>query len=276
MRRLKQIHKSRINLAGVPLLLASKYCVAQNDVVDPLPDQTANPSGTTVDLEPVIVIGIRASRTSVQNSKREQIEIVDSIVAYDIDGLPDGSVGEALKQITGTQIARDKGESDNVAIRGLSEAQTNHREIFTAGAGRTLNYADIPAELIARIDAYETSLAAQTDGGIGRLLNLRTFRLFEFKFAKRVVALRQIVVRNFGAYFPVNSNIGNYLVGNPSLFRDSGALRSAVNVAGSSPSAGYPRSRWTGEETTRTGYAMAHLRTDRTFVRSTATAMTYT
>lgn len=149
-----------------------------NDEAASLP----NAADADVELAPVIVTGVRASLASGQEIKQDKIEIVDSIVAIDIDKLPDISVGEALQRVTGIQIGRDRGEAAAVAIRGLTQVETtlNGREIFTAGSGRTLDFADIPSELIAGIDVYKSSSAHHLEGGIGGLIDLRTRRPFDF------------------------------------------------------------------------------------------------
>lgn len=137
----------------------------------------------TFDLGKIVVTGKRVSLATAQEIKRDKVEIVDSVIADDINKLPDFSVTDALQRITGVQIARDRGEGANVAIRGLTQMETtlNGREVFTAGAGRNLDFAGIPSEMVAGIDVYKTSSAQQIEGGIGGLIDLRTRRPFDFK-----------------------------------------------------------------------------------------------
>ena len=135
-----------------------------------------------VPLSRIVVIGQRASLATAQAIKREQPGIVDSVVADDIIKLPDFSVTDALQRVTGVQILRDRGEGGGVTVRGLTQMETtlNGREVFTAGTGRSLDFADIPAELVAGIDVYKTSSAEHIEGGIGGLVDLRTRRPFDF------------------------------------------------------------------------------------------------
>ncbi len=130
----------------------------------------------------VVVDGKRASLMSAQDIKRQRLGIVDAVVAEDITRLPDISVTDALQRITGVQILRDRGEGAGVAIRGLTQMETtlNGREVFTAGTGRNLDFADIPAELLAGIDVYKTSSADLLEGGVGGTIDLRTRRPFDF------------------------------------------------------------------------------------------------
>lgn len=145
-------------------------------------------------LPSVVVTGKRASLASAQEIKRDALEIVDSVVAEDINKLPDFNVTDALQRITGVQIGRDRGEGAGVAIRGLTQMETtlNGREVFTAGVGRNLDFTDIPAEMVSGIDVYKTSSADHIEGGIGGLINLRTRRPFDFTGRKLIGSARLI------------------------------------------------------------------------------------
>jgi TonB-dependent receptor len=95
-------------------------------------------------------------------------------------------VAEALQRISGIQITRNYGEGSSVAIRGLSQVQTeiNGRDSFSANGGRGLSLEDIPSELLAGVDVYKDPSAEQTEGGIGGVINLRTRQPFDFKGLK--------------------------------------------------------------------------------------------
>lgn len=153
----------------------------------------------------IVVVGQRMRLSTAQEIKRERLEIVDSVVADEINKLPDFSVSEAMQRITGVQMARDRGEgsatqanysannarlSPGITIRGLPMVETlfNGREVFTAGGGRTFNFADIPAEMVSAISVYKTLSAEHLEGGIGGLVDLRTRHPFDF-------AGREVVVK---------------------------------------------------------------------------------
>lgn len=135
-----------------------------------------------VTLNTITVTGTRSSLESSEARKRYANQIVDSIVASDIGKLPDTNVADALQRVTGVQVTQDQGEGQTVAIRGLTEIETqlNGNTIFTAAGGRSLNFEDIPAELMAGVDVYKTPTADQIEGGIGGIVNLRTHRPFDF------------------------------------------------------------------------------------------------
>ena len=63
-------------------------------------------------LPSVLVTGKRASLMSAQEIRRDKAEIVDSVVAEDVDKLPGLSDTDALQRITGV-----------VAIRGLTHVE---------------------------------------------------------------------------------------------------------------------------------------------------------
>ena len=153
-----------------------------------------------VELQTFVVSGVRASLASAQEIKREKFEIVDSIVADDINKLPDYNVTDALQRITGIQILRDRGEGSRVTIRGLSQMENtlNGREVFTAGLGytggpsRQVDFADIPSEMVAGINVYKSASADHIEGGIGGLIEMITRRPFDFEGFEAIGSVRLV------------------------------------------------------------------------------------
>lgn len=175
---------------GVLLTFYTSTAFAQHVPTEPAVVASGSNSPETL----VIATGVRASLATAQGIKQDKIEITDSVVAEDINKLPDFNVTDALQRVTGVQILRDRGEGAGVAIRGLTQMETllNGREVFTAGWGRNLDFADIPSEMLAGIDVYKTSSASQVEGGVGGTVDLRTHRPFDFNGRKVVAAVRQI------------------------------------------------------------------------------------
>jgi TonB-dependent receptor len=178
--------------AGLLLVagVAADSCRAQQVSAPPAPASAPR----VVALDRIVVIGARASLASAQQIKRDAFEIVDAVVADDINKLPDFSVTDALQRIAGVQIARDRGDGTATAIRGLTQMETtlNGREIFTAGTGRNLEFADVPAEMVAGIHVYKSASAEQIEGGISGLVDLRTRRPFDFESRESVVSARRV------------------------------------------------------------------------------------
>ena len=183
---------------------AQSGAVTQGDAGAPAASQSAPvattppPAGVST-VNEVVVTGVRASVLSANLIKRNADEIVDSIVASDIGKLPDNNVAEALQRISGIQITRNYGEGSGVAIRGLTQVQTelDGRDSFSANGGfaggatngRGLSLEDIPSEMLAGIDVYKDPSAEQIEGGIGGVINLRTRMPFDFKGPKLAASI---------------------------------------------------------------------------------------
>lgn len=182
---LMRVKPVRLLKTGVFTLIASHACLssAQSTADDGARRSTPDEHAKTGVLREVLVVGMRASLDSALEIKRDHLEIVDPVVADDIAKLPDTSVSDALQRVTGLQITRDRGEGTGITIRGLTQMEMtlNGREVFTAGAGRTLDFADMASESLSGIDVYKTSAADQMEGGVGGLINLRTRRPFDFR-----------------------------------------------------------------------------------------------
>jgi iron complex outermembrane receptor protein len=154
------------------------------------PDKTAEdkaaaakaPVEQTVVLDTFVVNSVRASLISAQETKASAPVFVDSIVAQDVGKLPDNTVADALQRIAGIQVAHAAGEANTPVIRGLPNIETtlNGYEVFT-GTSRGVAFQDIPAEMVAGLDAYKSSSPDQIEGGVAGLIDVRLRRPFDFK-----------------------------------------------------------------------------------------------
>lgn len=183
----------RFNLLGAASLTAvfvSMPAVAQ-DTTPPAAQETAeqadNPDGD------IIVTGVRQSLERAAEVKRNAVQVVDSIVATDIGKLPDPTVAAALQRVPGIQVQNDRNnELSSVRIRGLTDILTtvNGREVVTT-TGRGFDLQDVPAEALARIDAFKSQTADQIEGGVAGTLDLRLNRPFSFRDPTLVLTARQ-------------------------------------------------------------------------------------
>jgi TonB-dependent receptor len=149
-------------------------------------DTTANSAGSTEDAgdagDAIVVTGVRASIVGAINSRRNNVQIVDSIVAEDVGKLPDNNVIEALQRVTGIQVTnRGDGEAGGISIRGLTDPLTtlNGRNIFTA-AGTSFQLQDISANLVKKVDVYKTRSADQIETGLAGQIDVQTRRPLDF------------------------------------------------------------------------------------------------
>jgi TonB-dependent receptor len=145
-------------------------------------------------LQQVEIVGIRASADAAATLKKQRDEVSDAIVADAIDKLPDASVAEALQRVPGVQIARDRGDGATVVVRGLSQVETtvDGREVFSAGTGRTLDFASMASALVAGVDVYKTPSADRIEGGMAGQVDLRTRRPFDFRHGALEVTARAL------------------------------------------------------------------------------------
>jgi TonB-dependent receptor len=171
------------SLFTIGLLLASATAHAQ--------DTAATTDADTDDGDEIIVTGIRAALANSQDIKRNADTVIDSITASDISALPDRSVTEALQRVPGVSINRFAGTNDpdhfsvegsGVVIRGLNfvRSEFNGRDAFSAGVGgQSLNFADVPSELLGRVDIYKNATADMIEGGLAGTVNLNTRKPFD-------------------------------------------------------------------------------------------------
>lgn len=201
-------------------VLSSAVAMAITLSAQPLyAQQTSDDSNVTPDdVEVILVKGIRGSLARSVDLKRENMQIVDSIISEDIGKFPDNNVVEALQRLSGVQVTdRGAGEVTTVSIRGLNDVTTtiNGRNIFTA-SGRSVALADIPASLLNRVDVYKTRSASLIETGIAGQIDIHTQRPFDFDTSKLVVAGRGIhsdqadkTDPNISALFSNNWDIGD-------------------------------------------------------------------
>lgn len=170
-------HKKRLS-SSIALLMAlgtpSALTVAQQN------SESEDMSGADL-LEEVVVRGVRGSVMGAQSIKMNAQQVVDSIVAEDIGKLPDNSVAAAMQRIPGVQITRANGEASQVLVRGLPNVVTtlNGRNVFTT-TGRGIALADIPADLLQRVDVKKSASAEDLSGGVAGVVDVHLRRPFDF------------------------------------------------------------------------------------------------
>ncbi|MGS0691684.1 TonB-dependent receptor [Shewanella sp. 30m-9] len=149
---------------------------------------TANPieDGSVIgsSMEIIEVRGIQASMKASINTKRFSNAVVDAVTAEDIGKFPDSDVGESLARMPGVSVNRQFGQGQQVSIRGASNQLTstllNGHSVASTGwfdqqtTDRSFNYSLLPPEIIGEIEAYKSSQADITEGGIGGTVIINT------------------------------------------------------------------------------------------------------
>ncbi|STR26437.1 outer membrane receptor FepA [Janthinobacterium lividum] len=172
-------------LAGAGLLSSASVWAQQAPAVETPVAETVPAAAAPADnggIAVVAVTGVRRAAQSAQTIKKNNDQVVDSIVADEIGKFPDKNVAEILGRVTGVQVRREGGEAGTVIIRGLPGVVTllNGREMFTS-VGRSLYLADIPTAMLQRVDVYKSQGADMVEGGTAGVIDVRTNRPFDFK-----------------------------------------------------------------------------------------------
>lgn len=174
------IHRNRKKALALAIssALISMVAHAQEQQAGP----AASPDET---VEEVVVKGVRASQAKAVDIKRNNVNIVDSIVAEDIGKLPDTTITDSLQRVTGVQIKREANEGTSLNIRGMPQVLTTlNGEQFLSPWNITdvgANYSDVPATLIRGVDVYKSQSASAIAGGISGVVDLKTIKPLSMK-----------------------------------------------------------------------------------------------
>ena len=175
---------------GIAALLSVSAAHAQSTETD-TPEATAD---SAQQLEEIVVVGTRGSIARAVGLKRESGTVQDSISALELGMFPDDNVADSLSHITGVSISRTAGgEGQSVSVRGLGPEYTlstfNGRILATDGAGRDFAYDVLPADVISGADVIKGAEAANTEGAIGGLINLRSASPFDQRGQHGIIRL---------------------------------------------------------------------------------------
>jgi iron complex outermembrane receptor protein len=144
-----------------------------------------------IELEEIVVTGIRKSIAKSLDKKREASSHIEVITAEDVSKYPDVNVAESLSRLPGITIDRTTGgEGGKVAINGIDSrlinVQLNGNPLATANSGasntdtgRSFNFSNIAPELIGNVEVYKTTEARLDEGGIGGSVIINSRRPFE-------------------------------------------------------------------------------------------------
>jgi TonB-dependent receptor len=134
-----------------------------------------------VELEEIVVTGIRASLQASMDLKRDSAGVIDAISAKDMGDFPDTNLAESLQRITGVSIDRSRGEGSRVTVRGLGPdfnlVTLNGRQMpTTSGLGRSFDFGNLASEGISAVEVFKSGRADIPTGGMGATINIRTTR----------------------------------------------------------------------------------------------------
>ncbi|MBD9377412.1 TonB-dependent receptor [Pseudoxanthomonas sp. PXM04] len=172
---------------------------------DAAPAQAAADTGEAVELDKVVVTGIRASLQQSLDTKRNADAIVDVITAEDVGKFPATNVAEAMTIIPGVAIDRAFGQGEKVSILGtdpsLNRTLLNGQSIASGDWNmsefptRTFNYSLLAPQLVGKVEVFKSPEARIDEGSIGGTVIISTRKPLDM--AKDITIAGQInYVRN--------------------------------------------------------------------------------
>ena len=127
-----------------------------------------------------VTAGFSGSLAAAAEIKEKQTLIAEVVAAEDIGKLPDISIAESLTRLPGVTTQRLNGRAQAIVIRGLngdfSTALLNGREQVSAGAGRSVEFDQYPAELLSGVVVYKATDASLVGQGLAGTVDLQTVR----------------------------------------------------------------------------------------------------
>ena len=148
-------------------------------------------STEAVELDRVVVTGIRGALAESLDLKRESNAIVDVITAEDVGKFPATNVAEAMTLVPGVTIDRAFGQGEKVSILGtdpaLNRTLLNGQTIASADwyisdqPGRTFNYSLLAPQIVGNVMVYKSPEAHIDEGSIGGTVVISTRKPLELE-----------------------------------------------------------------------------------------------
>lgn len=162
---------------------------------------SANALAQDVVLEEVVVTGVRASIDKAIDIKKNSTHMVDGINAEDIGQLPDVSIADSIRRISGVSYATSNGRPETASIRGLGPDLTlttlNGRVLSTTDQGtRRVQLGRLPSEIIQRVAVSKTPEAKMIEGGVAGTIALETIKPLDRKKSSLNVNVRGMYNEN--------------------------------------------------------------------------------
>ncbi|GAA5132995.1 TonB-dependent receptor [Thalassotalea piscium] len=158
------------------------------------------------EIELITVTGIRGSLAKATEVKRSLDVVADVISAEDIGKFPDQNLAESLQRISGVQISRNRGEGDDVSIRGLSPSfsriQFNGRTLPSATGGRSFDFTILPSDFVSALEVYKTPSADMEEGALSGTVNVKTPRPLDLGKSSLITSIKGIYEENSGKTTP--------------------------------------------------------------------------
>lgn len=138
------------------------------------------------EVDEVVVTGYRAQNAKAVQVKRDAVAIVESIVADDVQSLPDISLAESLRRVAGVSAEERNGDAKYVVVRGLAKEYNSTTVDGARLAGtdpdtQTVQLSLIPSTLARRVDIRKSFTAEMDADVVGGAINVITRSAFDSK-----------------------------------------------------------------------------------------------
>ncbi len=170
---------------------------------------------TALELEGVVVTGLRRGQVLSVNEKRQALSVVDVVSADEIGKLPDINVAESAQRIPGVTIRTDRGEGRFVSIRGTPPNRNNvtfNGQAMASSAGTRATALDlVPAEMVSTIEVNKAVTPDMDANALGGSVNINTLTAFDrpgqFVSASFSGLEHQLTTNFGGERFPFRSSL---------------------------------------------------------------------
>jgi iron complex outermembrane receptor protein len=192
-----ELKRNSLSVAlATAMLLGTPVAYAQT--ADAAAQDPQTEEDEAINLDGIVVTGIRRGIEDAISVKRESTSIVEAVSAEDIGKLPDVSIAESIARLPGLAAQRVAGRAQVISVRGLSPdfATTllNGREVVSTGDNRSVEFDQYPSELVSGVTVYKTPDAGLIGQGLSGTLDIQTVR--PLNFSSPVTAVSGRLQRN--------------------------------------------------------------------------------
>ena len=161
--------------------------------------------------EIVVTASVYQGRKDIQ-ARRASAVIVDTLTQDDIGALPDRTIADSLRRITGVTTHNNDYIGQFVSVRGISPDQIavtfDGITLATVGENgigrRHVNLQIIPARAVQQIQAFKSFTPDLESGAVGGLINLVPASAFDYR-GERMIADVSTNYSSYGKVDGVNS-----------------------------------------------------------------------
>jgi len=149
--------------------------------------QSLAPQADEPDANEIVVTGSALQNQAEIETRRQAVAIVDTLSRDDIGAMPDITVAESLRRITGVTTIYNDDIGQFASIRGVHPdfvpVTINGLTIATTGdlgeGTRKVNLQVIPGESVRQLQAFKTPSPSLDAGALGGLINIDTISAFD-------------------------------------------------------------------------------------------------